>query len=351
MSAGNRAVDWPKKCFNGLQHWQLGWYADRRRTFIARFDTGYLVKIAAFVDYDLANIDEPVLVNIESLGTNENFVLQYNRASKFNVDTEEKKDEVTITAPGIGGTDGLAGLKAAERYTIPNFNKSGSNLIVQACKVAKGSKGADIMYVSIAFNLSLCSRIIKPSGQFALATVASNQIDLPAPRPAPAPSPSPPFIPGIITGSAHITATSSRSSFWALFANIQKKQIGANAKTPTQSKSDFEMLMQMRQNEKGDIGDDDDSVSPQTIIATQANESGQNHTSYSPDDKPPDSSSSIHGSVGMVPTNSTETKNDNKDNGGVVSVLQQFEPDEQPPPITRDGLSSVFDKGGTNSTP
>jgi hypothetical protein len=153
MAAGNKAADWPRKCFNGVKNWQLGWYQSRQVTINSSFEQGHLIKLAAFVDFHRTAPDEPVVANIAN-----DLYLQYNLAKGFNIDTEEKRNEVTITAPGESGSEGLAGLKEVGRYQVSNFQDSAHDLVIEVCKRQKGSLGAYMMLVSVAYDKSLCDQ-------------------------------------------------------------------------------------------------------------------------------------------------------------------------------------------------
>jgi hypothetical protein len=154
MASGQKATDFPRKCFNGLKNWQLGWYQSRQLTLDKLFEEGYVVKLAAFVDFDRTAVDEPVVLNVA-----DELYLEYNLAKSFNADTEEKVNEVTITAPGETGSDGLAGLDVKGLYKVSNFRNTGHELNIEVCKREKGVLGADMMIVSVAYDKSLCEQI------------------------------------------------------------------------------------------------------------------------------------------------------------------------------------------------
>jgi hypothetical protein len=154
MAAGHKEQDWPRKCFNGYKNWQLGWYKDRLLTLDTAFEEGHLVALAAFVDFSRTDSDEPVVINV----INELFV-QFNLARDFNIDTEEKRNEVTITAPGDNGSEGLVGLKEKESYRVPNFQATSKDLIIEVCTRHRGKLGAYSMWISIALEKSLCDEV------------------------------------------------------------------------------------------------------------------------------------------------------------------------------------------------
>lgn len=206
MAAGRKAVDWPRKCFNGLENWQLKWYQNRQVTLDDSFESGHLINLASFVDFNKTASDEPVIVYLA-----DEFYLQYNTAKDFNVDTEEKKDEVTITSAGKGGSDGLAGLKENERYIVPNFRNTTRALVVHACRKRKGSLGADVMLISIGLDTSLCGGVSATdvAHTFALEQVTPLRTGLPTVAPTVAPTISPTSAPSAAPTNAPSSAPSS----------------------------------------------------------------------------------------------------------------------------------------------
>jgi hypothetical protein len=156
MAAGHKDHDWPRKCFNGYKNWQLGWYKERQLVLdsISSFDEGHLVKLASFVDFRRADYDENVLVIVAN-----ELYLVFNLAMDFNIDTEEKRNQVTITSPGESGSESLAGLKEQESYRVSNFQNSNKELVIEICTRDRGKLGAYMMWVSIAFEKSLCNEV------------------------------------------------------------------------------------------------------------------------------------------------------------------------------------------------
>lgn len=127
----------PHKCFNGYNHWQLGWYPGRRRTLEIKPVT---IRLAAFVDYKITAPNEPVLVKVAN-----NLYLQFNRAKSFNSETPMYPDRVTITRMRLDGrSENMAGLAKGESFTTK------ANTTIKACSALSGKAGQDIMIVSIA---------------------------------------------------------------------------------------------------------------------------------------------------------------------------------------------------------
>lgn len=154
MGSGYANPVWPRKCFNGYESSYLGWYSNRELSLNPLNDKGRLIKLATFVNYDKTASDEYVVVNVA-----DTLYLQYNLAQDFNVDTEQKQNQITVTSkPSSEGTNSLAGLSVGHDYSISNFNSSGKTLIVKACKTMNGSAGGHVhvMLISVSMVKSLC---------------------------------------------------------------------------------------------------------------------------------------------------------------------------------------------------
>ncbi len=156
MAAGHKDMHWPRKCFNGYKNSQLGWYKDRQLILDSStsFDKGHLVKLASFVDFDRADYDEHVLIVVGN-----ELYLVFNLARDFNIDTEEKRNQVTITATADSGSESLAGLKEQEAFRITNFQNTGKELVIEVCTRDRGKLGAYMMWISIAFDKSVCDQV------------------------------------------------------------------------------------------------------------------------------------------------------------------------------------------------
>jgi Gametolysin peptidase M11 len=158
MGSGYTSSTFPRKAFNGFNSWKFGWYSDHHFTIYPTVDGNKLVKIASFVDYDVMAPDEYAIVNV-----NDQFYLQYNTNTGFNVDTEQKQNQVTVTEALGSGTDSRAGLDVGGTiYMVTNYNGSGQTLMIEACATMTGSNGASIMEVSIGMGESMCGTNTPP---------------------------------------------------------------------------------------------------------------------------------------------------------------------------------------------
>lgn len=181
----SRQYYWPRKCFNGVKNHQLGWYFTReKRIKTSELKAGRLINLATFVDFNRTNYNEPVIVNID-----DEVFLQYNVAKAFNKDTEEKRDEVTVTSPTSSGSDALAGLKPGQKISIPGFRGTSRSLVIDACRQRSGSKGADVMLISVSLDRSLCNQIFSDYFQNHLNTLVALAPDkapsIPVPKKTP----------------------------------------------------------------------------------------------------------------------------------------------------------------------
>jgi hypothetical protein len=151
MSASYKDTDWPKKCFNGQNSNYFGWYSDKQRNLDPLVDdSGALVELASFVDYPQTTGG---YVNI---AISNRYYLQYNVADRFNADTQDSANQVTITEAYSQGSNLIASLEPGVEWTIANFESSGKNLVIRACGSGVATNGAQTMLMSIAFDTSLC---------------------------------------------------------------------------------------------------------------------------------------------------------------------------------------------------
>ena len=144
---------YPLKCFNGFKNWQLNWFASNQ-VRIMDVSTPRKIAMASFVDYSKAG-QLPVLVNI-----NDYLFLQFNRAKLFNMDTEEKRNLLTITRNDPSRSQAVAGLAAGERYTVANWENSGDSLVIQVCGMKYDDafpEQTDRVVVSIGLNQAYCN--------------------------------------------------------------------------------------------------------------------------------------------------------------------------------------------------
>ena len=180
MAAGHKSQDWPRKCFNGYHLWKLGWYRTRSLSlFPTEDDEPQRIVLSAFVDFDRANTSEPVLISLL-----DRYFLAFNVAKSFNQDTGGKRNKVTITEPGVGGTESLAGLGEGDAFALRTDDNK--QLFVQACEVLPQSQ-------------------YSPERVLIAVAVGESQPCLPSPSRAPTsrPSSSPTLQPTTTTPSAY----------------------------------------------------------------------------------------------------------------------------------------------------
>jgi len=156
MAKAYRTTDGPLRCFNGQNNNYLGWYDDKKVIYNPLIEAPRVFTIAAFVDYAKAALDEPVLVNVA-----DEIYLQYNRAKNFNNGTEEQLDKVTITTKiDAGGSNLLGAIGLSDHFEIPNFAASGRTLLIAGCQsISGGDARADVMFVSVGLDVSICNQV------------------------------------------------------------------------------------------------------------------------------------------------------------------------------------------------
>ena len=93
MGHAERLVGTPLKCFNAYSYWYLKWQEDRQLDLSKQTEKGdsFLIKVAAFVDYDRTEMDEYTVVRVTS-----DLYLQYNAQRLHNEGTDEYGNELLI---------------------------------------------------------------------------------------------------------------------------------------------------------------------------------------------------------------------------------------------------------------
>jgi Gametolysin peptidase M11 len=205
MGSGYTSSTFPRKGFNGYNSWKFGWYSDRHYAVYPLTDGNKLVKMASFVDYSLANSGEYVVVNV-----NDQYYLQYNTMTGFNVETEQKQNQVTVTESQSSGTNSLAGLSVGgSTFTISNYQSSGKTLTILACKTSTGANGASIMEISISMGNSMCS-----------GTAVTDPLPTPRPVAPRAPTRTPVAPPAPTPGDVVLFSGPRRSAFLTWLATL-----------------------------------------------------------------------------------------------------------------------------------
>ena len=132
--------------------------------------------IIGLADYDNNASNDPVIVKLESGGSEDLFV-GFNRARGINAATKEGKDMVTIIEQGKDGTGYATSvlqkvLSSGQSHTVKNWQGSGKNLVISVRNIRTGQAP---WYAEVEFNFDNASQGTPP----------------PTPRPTPRPSPLP----------------------------------------------------------------------------------------------------------------------------------------------------------------
>jgi len=165
MGSPNGRKNYPAKCYNAHNFWQLGWFHDRavaveQSSEINNYGAPQLYKVAAFVDYDMLGSDDGndgtvILINVED------YYMLYNRKAKFNYETGEMGDKLAIVKENWASTTLVAGLGAGDRYErLQKKTAAGGNrstLVIQfCCAIESDDASPDAIIVSVGFDKSLC---------------------------------------------------------------------------------------------------------------------------------------------------------------------------------------------------
>lgn len=179
--------NFPSQCFNGQNHWRLGWYPSDRTITIDPVVPS-LVRLAGFAHFDRTRPNEHyVMIKVG------NIFIQYNSAVGMNRDTAEYPNEVTAVADqGRGGTELVAHLTADSssntwRY-MTDTAQGRRTFVVEVCSSYVSTNPQDPrpnqVIVSIGYDISLCQH----AGQF---RQGNGLFELGSPTPAPTPNPTP----------------------------------------------------------------------------------------------------------------------------------------------------------------
>lgn len=158
-------VSWtPQKCYNAIQHWQLGWYPDNRAyvpsTSSLEDQLPIRYEIAAFVDAKSTPL--PVLLKIDSVTA-----LQYNRAKSYNQGTEMHPDRIVISRDIGGSTSLLAGLDPSSNPYYSLYTNDNQEITIYVCEAVSSS--VDSMMIAIGMATDdpdsevLCNAPMAPS--------------------------------------------------------------------------------------------------------------------------------------------------------------------------------------------
>lgn len=135
MTGKNDRVGYPSTCFNGANHFQMGWYSDRVTTLDP--DNIEIVTIAAFSDYDLTvkNLDYVI-------ARTGDYYIQYNRATGMNAETQEFQNDLTVVHQRDDRTDIIAALQRNDSDPWRKMFQGtlhGKSWVIEICSVIAGT--------------------------------------------------------------------------------------------------------------------------------------------------------------------------------------------------------------------
>ena len=196
--------DFPAMCFNGHKNYIFGWYADRQITIDPATGGPWLGKLVGFVDYNDTSVsrNEFVLIIVDQL------YIQYNLAEKFNYDTQEKANLVTITtAPNV-----TTGSYILDAISVGQVAVVGLYTIEVCASVPAAVPVPQYLILSIHLNSqpSSCGEIIVPTFSPTTTTPTRTPTTSPTTTPTTTPTTSPTTTP-TTTPTISLTTTPTRT--------------------------------------------------------------------------------------------------------------------------------------------
>lgn len=152
--------DGPRKCFNAVKNYQLGWYDLQKEAYDPLSNIGGTkTYVMNGVDEYQSTESEGKFITIRLINkptsTQDDYYIGYNHAKGPNSGTSEAANKVVITRKPSGGPDGYgeswkeSELSVGQSYTIPNYRDSGSSVKVTFESVANGSSNIRDATISI----------------------------------------------------------------------------------------------------------------------------------------------------------------------------------------------------------
>ena len=154
MSAGSTEDDGPKKCFNAVKNYRLGWYdlqigSTDPLDFIGK-PTSFVLNGVADYKKDGSSKGELISLRLEQFGEDYgvDFYLGYNRKAGVNSGVPAGGDKVVLYSKDRGINSALSArivmLDIGESYTIDNYRGNGSTVTIKFDKLSSDMKDATI---------------------------------------------------------------------------------------------------------------------------------------------------------------------------------------------------------------
>jgi hypothetical protein len=127
------STSFPAKCFNGANHWELGWYSPQHSKTV-RPNRPEVIYLGAFCDADKFSNAEGFqeYAVLES----DDYYIQYNAARGINRDTGEAPDKITVVKQAGDGTY-LVGEIDSDEGTV--WTLEDTDWTIAVCAKAEGS--------------------------------------------------------------------------------------------------------------------------------------------------------------------------------------------------------------------
>eukprot|EP00980_Cylindrotheca_fusiformis_P009800 scaffold2156_cov115-Cylindrotheca_fusiformis.AAC.25 len=102
MGGSYSGWNFPRRCFNAAKTHQLGWFEDKTTVCTPTPCVPCVLQFGGFVDYNREDI-ETVLVKINNVSGDPDYFMTYNKATGFNINTGEGKNQVIIESQAKEG--------------------------------------------------------------------------------------------------------------------------------------------------------------------------------------------------------------------------------------------------------
>jgi len=151
MGVGYCHENFPRMCFNGAHHWELGWFSDKHETInpllLTRSDVSKTQLIGSAEYTSILHASQKVVLRLR--GGGDRYFVAFNRKVGNNNETQEGGDQVMITVrPDYRHTELKATLTEGGEFIVMNFGKTNHNVTILVEKIDLHSTPA-IAYIEI----------------------------------------------------------------------------------------------------------------------------------------------------------------------------------------------------------
>jgi len=152
MGTGYCYENFPRMCFNGAHHWQLGWFSKEHETInplhLSGSDVSKIRLIGSAEYTPSLHVNQKVVLRVQ--GGGDRYFVAFNRKLGNNNETQEGGDQVMITArPDFRHTELKASLSEGGKFIAMNFGGRSNDVTILVEKIDLNSTPA-IAYIEIS---------------------------------------------------------------------------------------------------------------------------------------------------------------------------------------------------------